>query len=59
MKVSELIIKLKELKEIHGDVEVFVRVITNYGDDVDDEVPILTFIETEMYEPKKRFIRIT
>lgn len=55
MKVSELIIKLKELKEIHGDVDVVVEVVTDYGDTVTDEVPVLRFIEEDAL---KRFIRI-
>lgn len=56
MKVSELIIKLKELKEIHGDVAVVVEVVTDCGETVTDEVPILNFKEEDQY---KRFIRIS
>lgn len=59
MNVSQLIAKLKELKEIHGDVDVYVEVVSNYGEDFNDEEPILKFHEKAEYSTKTRFVRIT
>lgn len=59
MKLSEMIAKLEELKDVHGDVNIFTEVVSNYGEDYDDEEPILRFIEKAEYSDLERFVRIT
>lgn len=57
MKVSELIVKLKELKEIHGDLEVLVTNVVDF-DGSTEEQPAAAFY---VHEPltHERYFRIS